>query len=142
MNVIARQGLDGIRRYTPHLLLISFVLLVLVLVPGFGVKINGARRWIGAGPLQFQPAELMKLALVMHAAAVISARPKIAHNLRTAAGPIIGVGSAAVLLVAADPGPTVGGDTGLFEVFGYFGLLAGSVLLLRVVAAVTRDGTT
>ena len=49
---------------------------------------------------------------------------------------------AAVLLVAADPGPTVGGDTGLFEVFGYFGLLAGTVLLLRVVAAVTRDGTT
>ena len=49
---------------------------------------------------------------------------------------------AAVLLVAADPGPEVGGDTGLFEVFGYFGLLAGTVLLLRVVAAVTRDGTT
>jgi len=50
--------------------------------------------------------------------------------------------AAAVLLVAADPGPTVGGDTGLFEVFGYFGLLAGTVLLLRVVAGVTRDGTT
>jgi ubiquinone biosynthesis protein len=49
---------------------------------------------------------------------------------------------AAVLLVARDPGPTVGGDTGLFEIFGYFGLLAGSVLLFRVVAAVTRDGTT
>jgi ubiquinone biosynthesis protein len=49
---------------------------------------------------------------------------------------------AAVLLVAADPGPAVGGDAGLFEVFGYFGLFAGTVLLLRVVAAVTRDGTT
>jgi ubiquinone biosynthesis protein len=49
---------------------------------------------------------------------------------------------ATMLLVASDPGPTVGDDTGLFEVFGYFGLLAGSVLLLRVVAAVTRDGTT
>jgi len=49
---------------------------------------------------------------------------------------------AAVLLVAADPGPAVGGDAGLFEVFGYFGLFVGTVLLLRVVAAVTRDGTT
>ena len=49
---------------------------------------------------------------------------------------------AALLLVAADPGPTVGGDTGLFEILGYFGLLAGTVLLLRVVAAVARDGTT
>jgi len=46
-----------------------------VLVPGFGVKINGARRWIGAGPLQFQPAELMKLALVLHSASIIAARP-------------------------------------------------------------------
>jgi cell division protein FtsW len=103
MNVIARQGLESIRRYTPALLLISFVLLVLVLVPGLGVKINGARRWLGAGPLQFQPAELMKLALVLHAASIISARPKLAHNIRTAAGPIIGVGAAAVLLIAAQP---------------------------------------
>ena len=48
----------------------------------------------------------------------------------------------AVLLVARDPGPAIGTDTGLFEVFGYGGLLAGIVLVLRVVAAVARDGTT
>ena len=48
----------------------------------------------------------------------------------------------AVLLVARDPGPAIGKDTGLFEVFGYGGLLAGIVLVLRVVAAVARDGTT
>jgi ubiquinone biosynthesis protein len=47
-----------------------------------------------------------------------------------------------VLLVAPDPGPAVASSTGLFEVLGYAGLLAGSVLLLRVVAAVARDGTT
>ncbi len=46
------------------------------------------------------------------------------------------------LLVAVDPGPTVTEGTGLFEVFGYGGLLAGTVLVLRVVAAVARDGTT
>jgi ubiquinone biosynthesis protein len=49
---------------------------------------------------------------------------------------------AAVLLVANDPGPAVGNGTGLFEIFGYGGLLAGAVLVLRVVAAVARDGTT
>src|SRR5215210_6076374 len=74
MQVVARQGLEAVRRFTPWLLLASFVLLLLVLVPGFGVKINGARRWLGAGPLQFQPAEIMKLALVLHSAAVIAAR--------------------------------------------------------------------
>ncbi len=46
------------------------------------------------------------------------------------------------LLVASDPGPVVAGGTGLFEVFGYGGLLLGAVLVLRVVAAVARDGTT
>jgi cell division protein FtsW len=103
MQVIARQGLASIHRFTPYLLLIAFVLLLLVLVPGFGVKINGARRWLGVGPLQFQPAEIMKIALVLHAAAIMSARPKLALNLRTALGPIVGVGAAAVLLIAAQP---------------------------------------
>ena len=47
-----------------------------------------------------------------------------------------------LLLVSADDGPAVGDDTGLYEIFGYGGLLAGMVLLLRVVGAVARDGTT
>src|SRR5204863_8432150 len=55
------------------------------------------------GRLQFQPAEIMKLALVLHAAAVMSARPKLALNLRTAAGPIGGPAAGAVLLVALQP---------------------------------------
>jgi hypothetical protein len=50
--------------------------------------------------------------------------------------------ASAVLLVATEDGPTVAGNTGLFEVLGYGGLFIGSVLLLRVVAAVARDGTT
>ena len=88
MQLLARYGLEHVRRITPALLLGSFVLLVLVLIPGFGVSVNGARRWLGAGPLQFQPAELMKLALVLHAAAMLSAKPKITPNLRRLAGPI------------------------------------------------------
>jgi ubiquinone biosynthesis protein len=58
-----------------------------------------------------------------------------------------GIGAAflvvsAMLLVAREAGPSVAAGTGLFEVFGYGGLLIGTVLLLRVVAAVARDGTT
>jgi cell division protein FtsW len=103
MHVLSRHGLAKVRQLTPLLLLVAFVLLLLVLVPGFGLRINGARRWLGAGPLQFQPSEIMKLALVLHAAAVISARPKIARSLRTVAGPIIGVGGCALLLIMAQP---------------------------------------
>jgi hypothetical protein len=50
--------------------------------------------------------------------------------------------AATLMLVASDSGPTVAEGTGLFDVFGYGGLLAGTVLLLRVTAGVARDGTT
>ena len=103
MHLLSRYGLENVRRYTPWFVLGAFVLMLLVLIPGIGLKINGARRWLGAGPLQFQPSEVMKLALVLHAAAVLSARPKIAHSLKTILGPIIGVGGAAVLLIMAQP---------------------------------------
>src|SRR6188472_1787515 len=103
MHLLSRHGLENVRRYTPWFVGLAFALLVLVLIPGFGVHINGARRWLGAGPIQFQPSELMKLALVLHAAAVLSARPKIARNLKLIVGPILGVGGAAVLLIMAQP---------------------------------------
>src|SRR5207244_12671965 len=50
--------------------------------------------------------------------------------------------AATLMLVAAEKGPIVASGTGLFEILGYGGLLAGTVLLLRVAAAVARDGTT
>ena len=103
MHVLARHGLGPARRVTPVLLVVAFVLLVLVLMPGLGVKVNGARRWLGAGPLQFQPSEIMKLALVLHTAAVLAARPKIARSLRLVIAPVLAVGACAVLLIAAQP---------------------------------------
>jgi cell division protein FtsW len=103
MHVVSRMPLDTFRRYTPMLLLAAFAMLFMVLLPGVGLRINGARRWIGAGPLQFQPSEIMKLALILHAALMLSAKPKIARSLRTVAGPIIGVGGCALLLIAGQP---------------------------------------
>jgi cell division protein FtsW len=103
MNVLSRQSLTYVRRFTPWLLAGSFVLLVLVLIPGIGLEINGARRWLGAGPLQFQPSELMKLALILHSATMLAERPKIARSLRLVIVPIMGVGGCAVLLVMAQP---------------------------------------
>ena len=62
-------------------------------------------------------------------------------------GLLAGIGAAfllvsTMLLVASDDGPAVADQVGLFEVLGYGGLLAGTVLSLRVVAGVARDGTT
>jgi ubiquinone biosynthesis protein len=68
-------------------------------------------------------------------------RTLVNRSLLVAAGATF-LAVSALLLVATDEGPTVATDTGLYEVFGFGGLLVGAVLLLRVVAAVARDGTT
>src|SRR5579859_2624318 len=69
MLVLERRGLILLNRKLAGLLLFgSFVLLVLVMVPGFGVRVNGARRWFALGPIQFQPSELMKIALILYVA--------------------------------------------------------------------------
>jgi cell division protein FtsW len=103
MHVLSKHGLATVRRASPLILLIAFALLFAVLMPGLGLKINGARRWLGAGPLAFQPSEVMKLALVLHAAAVLAARPKLVRSLRAVSGPVLAVGGAAVLLIMAQP---------------------------------------
>jgi cell division protein FtsW len=103
MHVLSRHGLGAARKYAPFLLLLAFVLLLAVLIPGIGLRINGARRWLGAGPLTFQPSEVMKLALVVHVAVVLGAKPKLAGSLRGVAGPVIAVGGVAVLLIMAQP---------------------------------------
>lgn len=57
-----------LRRLTVPALIASFVLLIMVLLPWFGISVNGAQRWIRLGPLQFQPSEIAKLTLVLFAA--------------------------------------------------------------------------
>jgi cell division protein FtsW len=61
-----------IRKMAVPLLVFSFVLLVLVFVPGIGVKAGGAKRWIRLWPSTFQPSELVKLAMVIFLARYMS----------------------------------------------------------------------
>ena len=64
----------SLERLVIPLLAVSFVLLVLVLVPPFGGSINGTRRWLRLGPLSFQPVELAKFALVLYLASFLTRR--------------------------------------------------------------------
>jgi len=103
MNYLARNGLQSARAVTAPLLAISFLLVLAVHIPHVGVEVNGARRWIGPSALQFQPSELMKLALVLYVAELLARRPKRVQDLRELAKPLLIVVGAACLLVATQP---------------------------------------
>lgn len=55
-----------LRKFALPLILFSLVALILVLIPGLGIKVLGARRWISLGFFRFQPAEFTKLAFVLY----------------------------------------------------------------------------
>jgi cell division protein FtsW len=103
MHVLSRHGVELLRRFTPLLLIGSFGLLLLVLVPGIGIEVNGARRWIGPGTLSFQPSELMKLALILYVAQFLASHPRRIQTFKGMVNPIVVVTGAAALLVAAEP---------------------------------------
>jgi cell division protein FtsW len=103
MRVLARDGVAKVQSFTAPLLVVSFVLVLAVHVPHVGVSVNGARRWIGPGPFQFQPSELMKLALVLYGATLLAKRPQRVHDMRELVNPLLVVVGGACLLVVTQP---------------------------------------
>jgi cell division protein FtsW len=100
LHLASRHGLQVVKAVTPVLLLASFVLTALVMLPGFGVTVNGATRWLGAGPLQFQPSELLKLSLVLFAVQLLAARPSATRSFGGLSKPLlIVVGLACAMLL-------------------------------------------
>jgi len=102
LGYFSRNGVAAAKRYTPVLLVVSIAGLLLVLVPGFGVQANGARRWLGAGPLQIQPSEIAKLALVLYSAGLIAAKPKRIRSLK-GVRPLLLVAATMALLIIVEP---------------------------------------
>ena len=86
-----------IRRMGAPLLLASLAALVVVLIPGIGIKANGARRWIDLGFVQFQPSELAKLALVLWIADVCTRRGRTRIEI---AIPLVVTGLVVILVIA------------------------------------------
>ncbi len=72
----------------PLLFATSLVLLVLVLLPFTGKEINGARRWIALGPLNFQPSELTKFTLIVYAAGFMVRKLASQEGLLKTVGPM------------------------------------------------------
>ena len=86
------------------------VLLLAVLIPGVGIVAGGSARWIGAGPLAFQPSELAKLALVLFLADVLSRKKEstlreLSHTLLPFAPVLCGL--ALLIMMQPDMGTTL-----------------------------------
>jgi cell division protein FtsW len=93
------------RKYAPALYLIVLVGLVLVLVPGIGTQINGARRWLDLGPMSIQPAEFAKLAAILVLGCAVARLP---HGSGLPVKPLVAVGVLFILvLVEPDFGTSV-----------------------------------
>jgi cell division protein FtsW len=104
MHVLSRRGLALLHRRVVSVLLVgSFALVLLVMVPGFGVEVNGAKRWFSVGPIQFQPSEVMKLALVLYVARYLAEHPRRLRGFRQAIAPIAVIAGPACLLIVLEP---------------------------------------
>ena len=78
MLLASKVPMGFYRRYSFHFL--AFAVVLLMLVPLVGVKVNGSRRWLGVGGLTLQPSELAKLAVILSFSVLIG---KMRGRMRT-----------------------------------------------------------
>ena len=91
------------QRWAPYLFLIGVILLVLVLIPGIGLKINGSRRWLSLVVANFQPTELVKLFTVMYASDYVLRKSKQMRTIVKGFFPMLGVMIVTGWLVFVEP---------------------------------------
>ena len=78
------------QKFAPWLFVISVLLLLVVLIPGLGRDVNGARRWLPLGIANLQPSELTKLFVVLYAADYTVRKMPVMHDLKQAFLPLAG----------------------------------------------------
>lgn len=96
-----KLNLEKIRELTPFIAAAALLLLILVLIPGIGNKVNGARRWINLGPINVQVSDFAKIAMVFVMAHYLAIQQRHIHEFWRGfilPGVIIGVVAAAILL--------------------------------------------
>lgn len=113
-------------KVAPWFFVLSLVLLIVVLIPHLGRGVNGARRWISLGILNFQPSELAKLAVVLYAADYMVRKMAVKERFFRAVLPMGAAVAVVGLLLLAEP------DMGAFLVIA---VIAMGILFLGGVNA-------
>jgi cell division protein FtsW len=101
------------RSLAPAVLAVTLLFLLVVLVPGVGHASRGARRWIGFGPLSFQPSEMAKLTMVIFFSAWLSGRREKLRRLASGLVPYLLMVGAVAGLILAEPDLGTAGALGV-----------------------------
>jgi cell division protein FtsW len=80
--ILTKLDISIFEKYSNKLLLVCFILLILVLIPGIGKVRNGSRSWFGIGPLGIQPSEFSKLGLIIYTSKYLSHNNKNIKNIK------------------------------------------------------------
>lgn len=102
-TVASRLEPEVIRRFRFVLPLGVLALLVVVFLPGVGHYAGGSSRWIGVGPVQVQPSELMKLALVVFGADLLARRARRRDQFQAVVVPLVVMLGVAGMLIMKQP---------------------------------------
>ena len=103
-------------KYAPWCFVVSLVLLVAVLIPKVGLEVNGARRWLPMGLMNFQPSEMAKLGIALYAASYMVRKMDVKENFMQAVWPMAVALAVIGLLLLAEP------DMGAFMVIAMIAL--------------------
>lgn len=101
--VASRVPMSFWQRYSWPLLAMAFLLLLLVLIPGIGKRVNGSMRWIGLGPITMQPSEIAKLMVVVYLSAYLVRRQEEVRSRWAGFIKPMAVVSVAVCLLLLEP---------------------------------------
>jgi len=91
MIAISKINYKAYKKHATKFLIVSFLMLALVLVPGIGMVRGGAQSWIGIGAFSLQPSEFMKLALIIFLARFMANNPEEAKTFKQGILPLMGV---------------------------------------------------
>ena len=103
MIIIKKVDYNYYKNNANKILLISFILLILVLIPGIGKLRNGSRSWFSIGPFGFQPSEFAKLALIIFVSKYLSNNNKDIKNIKKTIFPIILIIMIFFILIMLEP---------------------------------------
>ncbi len=91
------------RRLARPAMVAGLLLLIAVVIPGFGIEANGASRWIGIGSLTFQPSEFVKLALILFVADLLARPSRSMSDTRSTVRPVVVVTAVVAGLLMLQP---------------------------------------